>query len=234
MTAGDTGDRAPMPADVLAIVSSWAGPDPEGEAGARPEALNDPWHTAIHEAGHAVVGRVLGLDMGQASVAADGDSAGHCIVGDPWATLDRWWREWRAHREFRSVIRARAVMLMAGAEAELAILGRLQDVDGESGDGEDRRQADLVMEHDPGDAAGRPARLASLRRAARRLVCHHRVAIEAVAAELRDLGTVPGADLDAMVPGPPPREPDPAWLALVDGEAQGEVVKLSALVRAKR
>lgn len=199
----------------------------------RPEIMNDPLHTAIHEAGHAVIGRKLGLDMGQASVEQDEDSAGHSIVGDPFVTLERWWNEGRTHREFGSVVRARVMMLMAGAEAERVILGRLQEVDGETGDGEDRREIDRVMESHPGDLAGDPARLIQMRRAVRRLVTHHRDVIEHVAAELRGRGTMPGHELDEMVPGPAPCAPDPLWEALQLAEPEGEPVKLYGASKAK-
>jgi hypothetical protein len=38
---------------------------------------------AYHEAGHAVIGRVLTLDCGSASIKPDGDSSGHSICPDP-------------------------------------------------------------------------------------------------------------------------------------------------------
>jgi ATP-dependent Zn protease len=42
---------------------------------------------AYHEAGHAVRGRVLGLDCGSATIAPDDDAAGHAITADPWVTV---------------------------------------------------------------------------------------------------------------------------------------------------
>ena len=45
--------------------------------------MNDPRHTAIHEAGHAVIARVLTLSCGDVSINADGHSAGRTLVHDP-------------------------------------------------------------------------------------------------------------------------------------------------------
>ncbi len=183
--------------------------------------------TCHHEAGHAVIGRKLGLDMGQANALQDADSAGHSIVGDPYATLDRWWHEGQTHREFGSVVRARVMMLMAGAEAEIAILGRMQMVDGETLDGEDRREIDRVMESHPGDPVSDAGRLVRMRRATRRLVLQHRGDIERVAAELRERGTISGHELDEMAPGPVAQPLVPMWDALVNAECEGEPIRLT-------
>ncbi|MGY4311099.1 thermonuclease family protein [Bradyrhizobium sp. JR3.5] len=50
----------------------------------RTKPLNDPRHTATHEAGHAVIGRVLTLLCGGAIIAADHEAgeAGHAITED--------------------------------------------------------------------------------------------------------------------------------------------------------
>ncbi|MGI3902263.1 MAG: hypothetical protein ACRYGP_29960 [Janthinobacterium lividum] len=182
------------------------------------DALNDPWHTAVHEAGHAVIGRKLGLDMGQASVLQDDDAAGHSIVGDPYVTLDRWWHEGRTHREFGSVVRARVMMLMAGAEVEIAILGRMQMVDSDTLDGEDRREIDRVMENHPGDPAGDADRLVRMRRVTRRLALRHLEEIERIAAVLLERGVVPGHELDEMAPGPRAREEDPMRTGILSAD----------------
>lgn len=51
-------------------------------------------HTAVHEAGHAVVGRVLGLDCGVVSIEINRTDreAGHAIIADPSVTLSGWER----------------------------------------------------------------------------------------------------------------------------------------------
>jgi len=214
---------APHSADVLDLLSAWAGPAPEAHA----DVVNDPRHTAVHEAGHAVIGRKLGLHMGQTTAVQENDSAGHSLVGEPYATLDRWWREARHHREFGSVVRARVMMLMAGAEAEIAILGQMQVVDDMTGDGEDRREIERVMESHPGDPAGDTDRLIRMRRATRRLVLRHRADIERVTAELYRLGTISGTDLDLMVPGPPALPSDPMLEALMAAEIGDEPTRIT-------
>jgi hypothetical protein len=51
---------------------------------------SDVLHTAVHEAGHAVIGRVLDMDCGPVTIVPDDDSAGHSITFDPWVTYERW------------------------------------------------------------------------------------------------------------------------------------------------
>jgi hypothetical protein len=55
--------------------------------------------TAIHEAGHAVIGRVLTLVCGRATIRTDHDSAGHNMVEEPYACTSHW--------EQRGKVRAR-------------------------------------------------------------------------------------------------------------------------------
>ncbi|MBR0831405.1 hypothetical protein JQ596_38460 [Bradyrhizobium manausense] len=52
----------------------------------RAQSLNDPHRTATHEAGHAVIGRVLTLLCGGATIVVDYEagSAGHTITEDPY------------------------------------------------------------------------------------------------------------------------------------------------------
>jgi hypothetical protein len=51
------------------------------------KASADLYPAAVHEAGHAVIGRVTGMSCGKATIIADHDSAGHAVVKDPWQTL---------------------------------------------------------------------------------------------------------------------------------------------------
>src|SRR6266446_6649808 len=48
--------------------------------------------TAIHEAGHAVIGRVLGLTCDSATIIPNEDEreAGHALIADPWKTHSDW------------------------------------------------------------------------------------------------------------------------------------------------
>jgi hypothetical protein len=70
------------------------------------EPLNDKRHTAYHEAGHGVIGRVLGMDCGYATIIAGKKGAGHNIVGDPYECS---WREIGKVRENKSVFIGRAM-----------------------------------------------------------------------------------------------------------------------------
>src|SRR5689334_5077933 len=98
----------------------------------------DRWHTAIHEAGHAVIGRVLGMGCGHATINADHNSAGHGIIADPWAIAHSWETAGK-HRDITSVWRGRIMALQAGAEAVAEILGM-----GACGDEDDRYQVTLM------------------------------------------------------------------------------------------
>ena len=79
------------------------------------------YRTAIHEAGHAVIGRVLSLSCGHATIIPDSDSAGHsaghAITHDPYKCLHEW--EIRGHCRWddNAVWRARVITWMAGVEA---------------------------------------------------------------------------------------------------------------------
>jgi ATP-dependent Zn protease len=78
---------------------------------------------AFHEAGHAVIGRVLGLVRGHTTILADHDSAGHSILADPWITN----AQWEARGKFRdlsSIRLARVIALMGGRETEIVCFGR--------------------------------------------------------------------------------------------------------------
>ena len=96
--------------------------------GDAPEIGNDPLHLRIHEAGHAVIGRVLALKCYGVSVVPDFDdeSAGHAIcITDPWMTIEHWDEIGIEHgwRDEDAAIRAGVLMLMAGCAAEQVILG---------------------------------------------------------------------------------------------------------------
>jgi hypothetical protein len=74
--------------------------------------------TAIHEAGHAVVGRVLGMYCGSATIVANEkrDTAGHVIIADPWATYEAWEARGK-YRNITSACRGLVLTCMAGAIA---------------------------------------------------------------------------------------------------------------------
>lgn len=159
--------------------------------------MDDARHTAIHEAGHAVIGRVLTMVCGDASVVADDDSAGHSVTADPMMILDAWDRrgKWRGDgMGTRSVFVGRILTLMAGAEAEEEILGRC-----EGGDADDRYWIGLML-HEIEPEAAHDALEARLRRAARSLARRHRSDIVRVAASLASKGAMTGEEIDAMLP----------------------------------
>src|SRR5215470_3438708 len=90
------------------------------------------WRTPVHEAGHAVIGRVLDLDCGSATIVADWENleAGHAITLDPWVTVTRWDHH-GLQRGIEAAVRGRIIMLMAGRLAEVVILGRADGADDE-------------------------------------------------------------------------------------------------------
>jgi ATP-dependent Zn protease len=76
------------------------------------------WRIAIHEAGHAVIGRLFDLPCGTVSIkpSDDGESLGHAIIDDP----IRSWQRGDGSR--RALVEASCVAIYAGAEAERVIL----------------------------------------------------------------------------------------------------------------
>jgi cell division protease FtsH len=81
--------------------------------------------TAVHEAGHAVIGRILGLPCGGATIESSNDGElGHADVDDPI-------REWRrGDGSRRPLIEKSCVCLYAGAEAERIVNGTAYVGDG--------------------------------------------------------------------------------------------------------
>lgn len=171
--------------------------------------LNDERHIAIHEAGHAVIGRALGLVCGEVTIVPNFEEreAGYSIVSEPDETTDAWEIQGR-FRDNRTVLVARLLHAMAGAEAEIEILGRC-----EGGVGADRREVDRILNdigypETTGDAQADMERYEQrFRRHCRRLVRHHRDRIETVASMLLERRTIPGDELDDMIQ---PYRPD--WL----------------------
>jgi ATP-dependent Zn protease len=146
--------------------------------------LNDPWHTAIHEAGHAVFARVLRIRCGEVTIEpneAEG-YAGYSHTGDPWDTVGDWERIGRYRdRDVEQAYRGRILTLMAGEEAEIEILGSAQSIAED-----DRRWIERMAEtryafsSDEEWERYKPR----MRRQTRRLVRKHRDKIERVATAL--------------------------------------------------
>jgi ATP-dependent Zn protease len=163
--------------------------------------------TAYHEAGHAVIGRVLGLKCGAVTIDPDDDSIGHAIVHDPWLTAQDW--EDREHfRDPASAFRGTIMARMAGREAELEILG-FQGDEGHYHD--DELQIAWLLED--AEPWGDPDRFKSrLRAKARGLVRRHRRSIERVARALLERGALAREAIDTLIltvamPRPPARAP---------------------------
>ncbi len=159
---------------------------------------NNVRHTAVHEAGHAVIGRVVGMICGDASICADEDSAGHSITIDPYE-IDASWEARGKYRDVRSVFTGRIITAMAGREAEQELLGSSNGVDGD-----DLYQIELMMEHMP--LAGRSASdeqqahyLSRLRSNTRALVRRHRARIETVSEALLQQKRLSAAQIDALM-----------------------------------
>jgi ATP-dependent Zn protease len=159
--------------------------------------MSDLQATAIHEAGHAVIGRVLGLTCGGASIVADESEGelGHGIIADPWRTAWDWDQRGR-YRDSSLAFRGRIYAYMAGAEAERELLGRRA-----IGDGDDRDQIALMLESgEPGIAADQwVKREPRMRAVTRGLIRRHRAKIERLAAELQRHQTMTGEEIDAVL-----------------------------------
>ena len=153
-------------------------------------------HTAYHEAGHAVVGRVLTLACGRASIKPNyrEGSAGVSITKDPYACLHEWEKRGKVRESPDAVLHARIMTYMAGAEAERELLGRCQE-----GDEDDRYQINLMVEelHPGADWVRRLE--PRLRAMTRMLVRRHRVLIERTAEALLKRKTISAKELDKII-----------------------------------
>lgn len=181
--------------------------------------MTDRRHIAIHEAGHAVIGRVLTMACGGATIVPDDElgSEGHAVIADVETTI----RQWEMREKFRdyvSAVRGRIIAIQAGHEAEAELLGRA------AGDDEDDRICAAALIEDAGIAADREGRsLLRLREAARALVRRHRGAIERVAAALSERGALTGDEIDAMLPPGFMARPATWAFALRDGSTDAPV-----------
>jgi ATP-dependent Zn protease len=159
--------------------------------------MSDAYHTAIHEAGHAVIGRVLGIPCGSVTIVPDeaDRSAGHALNGTPYQTWEHWLDERGRHREMAVAYRAHIRMLMAGAEAENVILGA-----GQGGDGYDQHEIALMAENLIDTTSDAWLRLAArLQGQTVQLVRKHRDKIQRVADALVERRTLSGAEIDALM-----------------------------------
>jgi len=158
---------------------------------------NDAIHRAYHEAGHAVIGRVLGMACGPVTIVPDDDSAGHSITFDPWVTYERWEERGKSRGDdMHSIYIGRILTIMAGPEAERELLGTCPD-----GDGSDLDQIDdAAMSSDGFSSHDEWKRFEPrMRRQVRRLVRKHRAKIELVAQNLLESEILSGEAADQLV-----------------------------------
>lgn len=104
---------------------------------------------AYHEAGHAVIGRVLGLDCGEATIKPNAtgtsdESYGYALIVDP----VRCWQRGDGPR--RKLADAFCMALYAGAEVEKVFVGYDEPI---IGDGPDQNCATDCLRHDGGAGA---------------------------------------------------------------------------------
>jgi ATP-dependent Zn protease len=151
------------------------------------------WPIAVHEAGHAVIGRVVGMVCGDCSIMPDHNSSGNVIVGDPYKTWEVWEERGR-YREFSTVMLGRVLTFMAGTAAETVVLGKC-----EGGNYDDLYQVACMLDDVYGEDRERIE--GRLWAAAGRLVRRHREKIERVATELMARHPLTADDIDAIMEG---------------------------------
>jgi ATP-dependent Zn protease len=165
-------------------------------------------YTAYHEAGHAVIGHVLGLGCGSVTIVPDAVGEGCTTTKSPLATLDAWDARGRCRyngRDLKSVYRAYIMGVMAGREAAELCCGPGGDF---IGDGDDIQQIETLIHRtydldreswpSPSPRVG-DFNLDRLRRAARHLCIRHREKIERVAQALVKRGTLSPEVIDALM-----------------------------------
>ena len=113
-------------------------------------------HVALHEAGHAVIARIVGIPCGEAYVDLQRNPIGFANLG---SCVETWseWRRQRRKRRPRTMFMGMAMAGMAGAEAERVILDRYL-----GGDTNDRACIDVLLK---GAREGVEARLRSFTKA---------------------------------------------------------------------
>jgi ATP-dependent Zn protease len=157
---------------------------------------NRRYSAAIHEAAHAIIGRVLGQTCGSATIEINEEEreAGHSICADPYQTAADWDRGGR-FRNMSLVMRGRILTYMAGAEAEAVLLGACG-----VGDGHDRQQIEWMA--DSSDSGFSPEQWIRseprMRATCRMLIRRHRERIEAVAAALIERRNLTAAEIDRL------------------------------------
>lgn len=160
-------------------------------------SLNHLRHTATHEAGHAVIGRVLALSCGGATIRPDykARTAGIAIIEESYTCDAAWEERGKICGSIDAVWHAKIMSSMAGAEAEIILLGATQ-----GGDSDDRCQIERLAEELSNSSAWPWERIEGrLRAMTRMLVRRHRALIERLAAALLKKKTLSGAAIDKLI-----------------------------------
>lgn len=171
----------------IGAASDWAAP--------RKRPAKRRTHTAHHEASHAVIGRVLTLYCGGATIRPIyvASEAGHAICHDPWDCLHEWDIRGKVRDDDDAVWHARIITYMAGVEGEMALLGSTN-----GGDGNDRYQIKMMAE-ELSNCKDWTKLEPRLRAMTRMLVRRHKTLIERVANTLLRKTTLSGAQLDKLI-----------------------------------
>jgi hypothetical protein len=144
-------------------------------------------NAAIHEAGHAIIARVVGVLAGRASIVPTTKYLGIAETADPPECRTAWAARGRFRPE-RYARDACVIVSAAGAIAERVILGA------DCGrHGSDVEEIERLLPHDPGDRIRY-----SLIAATYRLVTRHRFRIELLAELLRVHREIDGPDIDMV------------------------------------
>jgi ATP-dependent Zn protease len=139
------------------------------------------WKVAVHEAAHAVIARVLTLSAGHVTIKPRyrDRSRGCSITHEPYACLSAWEKRGKVRNSDDAVYLARIISTMAGAEAEMELLGSRV-----IGDGQDREQIEQMAEELTLVNRSWAQLEPRLRKMTRMLVRRHRARIERVAEAL--------------------------------------------------
>ncbi len=153
---------------------------------------------AYREAGHAVIGRILDLACGPATIVPneEGGSLGHSKDFDPSQKISDALAQGFVRNE--ATVREKiAMMVMAGAAAMVELLG----IDpAETGDSRDVEEISLMLNaagYDTGEALTKRDR--QLRQKTRRLIRTHRDKIDRVAKALLERSRLSAAEIDNLM-----------------------------------